>query len=63
VDHLRGLKENVIVGRLIPAGTGMDFYHSFRLLTEEAKPEELPIEQPFPTPTTEEFLEEERPQA
>src|SRR5207249_5890955 len=23
VDHLRGLKENVIVGRLIPAGTGM----------------------------------------
>ena len=22
VDHLRGLKENVIVGRLIPAGTG-----------------------------------------
>jgi DNA-directed RNA polymerase subunit beta' len=63
VDHLRGLKENVIVGRLIPAGTGMDFYHSFRLLTEEAKPEELPIEQPFPTPTPEEFLEEERPQA
>ena len=23
VDYLRGLKENVIVGRLIPAGTGM----------------------------------------
>ena len=22
VDHLRGLKENVIIGRLIPAGTG-----------------------------------------
>ena len=22
-DHLRGLKENVIIGRLIPAGTGM----------------------------------------
>ena len=22
IDHLRGLKENVIVGRLIPAGTG-----------------------------------------
>ena len=28
-DHLRGLKENVIVGRLIPAGTGMA-YHSTR---------------------------------
>ena len=26
VDHLRGLKENVIMGRLIPAGTGMDVY-------------------------------------
>ena len=26
VDHLRGLKENVIMGRLIPAGTGMEFY-------------------------------------
>ena len=64
VDHLRGLKENVIVGRLIPAGTGMDYYRSFRLLTEEPKPEEIPIEQPFPTPTaSEEFLEEERPQA
>ena len=26
VDHLRGLKENVTMGRLIPAGTGFDFY-------------------------------------
>src|SRR5205823_11384752 len=26
VDHLRGLKENVIMGRLIPAGTGMAAY-------------------------------------
>ncbi len=26
VDHLRGLKENVIMGRLIPAGTGMEYY-------------------------------------
>ena len=31
VDHLRGLKENVIVGRLIPAGTGMDYYHDFHM--------------------------------
>ncbi len=23
IDHLRGLKENVIIGRLIPAGTGL----------------------------------------
>ena len=26
VDHLRGLKENVTMGRLIPAGTGFEFY-------------------------------------
>ena len=26
VDYLRGLKENVIIGRLIPAGTGMECY-------------------------------------
>jgi len=26
VDYLRGLKENVIMGRLIPAGTGLPMY-------------------------------------
>jgi DNA-directed RNA polymerase subunit beta' len=26
VDYLRGLKENVIMGRIIPAGTGLDEY-------------------------------------
>jgi len=35
VDYLRGLKENVIVGRLIPAGTGMDYYHDFHLAEAE----------------------------
>jgi len=33
VDRLRGLKENVIIGKLIPAGTGLDYY---RKLREEA---------------------------
>src|SRR5690606_2856942 len=33
-DELRGLKENVIVGRLIPAGTGMA-YHQARKAKEE----------------------------
>ena len=28
VDHLLGLKENVLIGKLIPAGTGMDCYRS-----------------------------------
>ena len=37
-DHLRGLKENVIVGRLIPAGTGMA-YHSSRKRPPEEEPE------------------------
>src|SRR5439155_3119427 len=31
VDYLRGLKENVIMGRLIPAGTGMEYYRNVRL--------------------------------
>jgi DNA-directed RNA polymerase subunit beta' len=39
VDYLRGLKENVIMGRLIPAGTGMERYRNIRLL-EEIVPEE-----------------------
>jgi DNA-directed RNA polymerase subunit beta' len=34
-DYLRGLKENVIVGRLIPAGTGMDWYRNIVLEREE----------------------------
>ncbi|HZD44563.1 MAG TPA: DNA-directed RNA polymerase subunit beta', partial [Acidobacteriaceae bacterium] len=34
VDGLRGLKENVIVGRLIPAGTGMEFYRNIALSPE-----------------------------
>jgi DNA-directed RNA polymerase subunit beta' len=62
VDHLRGLKENVIVGRLIPAGTGMEVYRNFRLLTEEPKPEERPIEEPFIAPA-DELIEGDRPTA
>ncbi|REF37316.1 DNA-directed RNA polymerase subunit beta' [Thermasporomyces composti] len=37
-DQLRGLKENVIIGKLIPAGTGMERYRNIRVEpTEEAK--------------------------
>jgi DNA-directed RNA polymerase subunit beta' len=35
-DELRGLKENVIMGRLIPAGTGMRWYRETRIATPEA---------------------------
>ncbi|KAL0263960.1 UNVERIFIED_CONTAM: hypothetical protein PYX00_011200 [Menopon gallinae] len=31
VDHLRGLKENVVIGHLIPAGTGMKQYRNIEL--------------------------------
>ncbi len=34
-DDLRGLKENVIMGRLIPAGTGLPAYRRLRVLTED----------------------------
>ena len=37
VDHLRGLKENVIIGRLIPAGTGSELYRGARY--DERAPE------------------------
>ena len=30
-DELRGFKENVIMGHLIPAGTGFDMYRNIRL--------------------------------
>jgi DNA-directed RNA polymerase subunit beta' len=44
VDHLRGLKENVIMGRLIPAGTGMEYYRGVKIAGEDV-PEEMVAEQ------------------
>src|ERR1700741_1582848 len=35
IDYLRGLKENVIMGRLIPAGTGMEFYRNVEVERDE----------------------------
>ena len=35
-DELRGLKENVIIGHLIPAGTGMKCYRDVKLKDEDA---------------------------
>jgi DNA-directed RNA polymerase subunit beta' len=40
VDYLRGLKENVIMGRLIPAGTGLEYYRNVELIPEEPEPVE-----------------------
>jgi len=44
VDHLRGLKENVIMGRLIPAGTGMARYQRIGIQIEAAEGEGAPTE-------------------
>ncbi len=41
VDQLRGLKENVIIGHLIPAGTGMQGYRRLRLEAEKEVPQPL----------------------
>jgi DNA-directed RNA polymerase subunit beta' len=38
IDHLRGLKENVTMGRLIPAGTGFEFYRHVRIPPDEPPP-------------------------
>jgi DNA-directed RNA polymerase subunit beta' len=35
IDYLRGLKENVIMGRLIPAGTGMEYYRNVEIDRDE----------------------------
>ena len=43
VDHLVGLKENVIIGKLIPAGSGLEVYRDFEEQTDEtieSEPEE-----------------------
>jgi DNA-directed RNA polymerase beta' subunit len=39
IDYLRGLKENVIMGRLIPAGTGLSRYKNLRLLHTDEEQE------------------------
>jgi DNA-directed RNA polymerase subunit beta' len=49
VDYLRGLKENVIMGRLIPAGTGLPVYKRWKVGMEEPVQEEvvqLPVAAP-----------------
>jgi DNA-directed RNA polymerase subunit beta' len=41
VDYLRGLKENVIMGRLIPAGTGMEYYRRVKIAGEDVVEEPI----------------------
>jgi DNA-directed RNA polymerase subunit beta' len=50
IDHLRGLKENVTMGRLIPAGTGFEWYRHVRIPVDEPPPPPAP-----PQPTEDEL--------
>jgi DNA-directed RNA polymerase subunit beta' len=50
IDHLRGLKENVTMGRLIPAGTGFEWYRHVRIPPDEPPPPPVP-----PQPTEDEL--------
>src|ERR1700726_473934 len=54
VDYLRGLKENVIMGRLIPAGTGLERYRNIQLLTEMPPPPPPEIDVQVPELSAEE---------
>jgi len=44
IDHLRRLKENIIMGRLIPAGTGYKFYRNVELKAEKKDEAEKEID-------------------
>ncbi len=44
VDHLRGLKENVIMGRLIPAGSGVAQYVNREIKSQVEEVEQKPVE-------------------
>jgi DNA-directed RNA polymerase subunit beta' len=44
VDYLRGLKENVIMGRLIPAGTGLIGYRGLNIEVDEEEASEFELE-------------------
>ena len=64
VDHLIGLKENVLIGKLIPAGTGMKCYSNIQLDTdfpEEEEEEILEAEEELLPEEEEEILELEEP--
>ncbi len=59
VDPLIGLKENVLIGQLIPAGTGMKRYRSVRLNTDMREEDELVLSEDFEEEFQEEFGEDE----
>jgi DNA-directed RNA polymerase subunit beta' len=57
-DHLRGLKENVVVGRLIPAGTGLTYHSDRKRKREEELAARLSREQGVTADDIEQALSE-----
>ena len=57
VDPLIGLKENVIIGKLIPAGTGMKRYRDLRLDSDVNEEEILDFEEEFDEYAVDEIME------
>ncbi|MCI8663345.1 MAG: DNA-directed RNA polymerase subunit beta' [Hungatella sp.] len=62
IDHLIGLKENVLIGKLIPAGTGMKRYRSVKLNTDIEMDDDIVFEDEDDTeiePLDDEIMEAE----
>jgi DNA-directed RNA polymerase subunit beta' len=57
-DDLRGLKENVIVGRLIPAGTGFAYHHERRRKGQSQENFDLDVGMGERTPAPEDVFDE-----
>jgi DNA-directed RNA polymerase subunit beta' len=58
IDYLRGLKENVIMGRLIPAGTGLDHYRRLQIAPDGPPPVEEVLPEGVETPSLEEAIDQ-----
>ncbi|MBR2528528.1 MAG: DNA-directed RNA polymerase subunit beta' [Blautia sp.] len=58
VDHLIGLKENVIIGKLIPAGTGLKIYQGVELDTAMPQPKKTVAAKPFLLPEDEKLAKD-----
>ena len=59
VDPLIGLKENVIIGKLIPAGTGMKRYRDVKLNTDLEEDDSLEVSEEAEEEPAETFTEEQ----
>ena len=59
VDHLIGLKENVIIGKLVPAGTGMKCYSDVEIQSVNGPEDDGPKDTPHEPQDQEDFLDEE----